>query len=60
MPKVKVKKETKVKLSLTITPTQKEKLFTVCEKKNISASEYIGKWIEREYKKMEKKSESQK
>lgn len=57
MDRPRVIRETKVKLSLTITPTQKNKLWEICEAKNVSASDYIGKWIEQEYKKLLREKE---
>ena len=54
-PKLENRNDLKVKVNLTITPKQREMLVTLAQAKNTSASELLGKWIERECKALEKK-----
>ena len=56
-PKLQNRSDIKVKINLTLTPKQREMLVTLTENKGISASELFGKWIERDFKALEKKAE---
>lgn len=56
-PKLKNRDDVKVKINLTITPSQRELFVSLAQNKGISASELLGKWIEREYRTMEKRNE---
>lgn len=58
-PKLQNRDDVKVKVNLTITPKQREMLVCLSETKGISASELLGKWIERDYKAFEKKNMKQ-
>lgn len=55
-PKLQNRNDVKVKINLTITPSQREMLVKLTEAKGISASEMLGKWVERDYKALEKKT----
>ena len=58
-PKLQNRDDVKIKVNLTITPKQREMLVALSEAKNMSASELLGKWIERDYKSFEKKNMKQ-
>ena len=59
-PKLQNRNDVKIKINLTITPKQREMLVFLAENKNISASEMLGKWIERDFKAYEKKLQNNK
>lgn len=59
-PKLKNRDDVKIKINLTITPKQREKLYELTQQKNISASELLGKWIEKDFKALEKKMQKEK
>lgn len=44
------KEESKVKVNFTFSPEQKEMLAFLAEQNQLSASQLLGKWIERNYK----------
>ena len=59
-PKLQNRNDVKIKINLTITPKQREMLVFLAENKNISASEMLGKWFERDFKSYEKKLQNNK
>ena len=54
-PRIQNRNDIKIKVNLTVTPQQREMLATLAQEKGISASELVGKWIEKEFKVSEKK-----
>lgn len=58
-PKLQNRDDVKIKVNLTITPEQRKMLVILSENKGVSASELLGKWIERDYKAFEKKNMKQ-